>query len=105
MYCSRYLALTIAARKVRDPRFSVYQDGRGSEPTIAVGSMMLAVARSILVPPSRSQPARHRWCRRIRPAPPLQMLVGSSMTFLVYSRSTGRVGEEAEASPASEPAP
>jgi hypothetical protein len=42
--------LTIAARKVREPRFSVYQVGRGSEPTIAVGSLMSAVARNILVP-------------------------------------------------------
>jgi hypothetical protein len=30
----------MAARKVREPRFSVYQLGRGSEPVMVVGKTM-----------------------------------------------------------------
>ena len=38
---------TIASRNERVPRFSVYQDGRGSEPMIVVGSSSPSVALSI----------------------------------------------------------
>src|SRR5882757_9412655 len=44
-YCSRKRRDTIASRKCRVPRFSVYQLGRGSEPVIVVGRMMSLVAR------------------------------------------------------------
>jgi hypothetical protein len=37
---------TIASKKVRVPRFSVYQLGRGSDPMIAVGSTTPADALS-----------------------------------------------------------
>ena len=40
---------TIASRKCRVPRFSVYQLGRGSEPVIVVGRMISLVARYIAV--------------------------------------------------------
>ena len=33
--------------KLRRPRFSVYQSGRGSEPVIVVGSLMSLVAVNI----------------------------------------------------------
>src|SRR6185295_385741 len=46
-YCSRNRDVTIASRKDRVPRFSVYQLGRGSEPVIVVGSVSPAVAFSI----------------------------------------------------------
>src|SRR5215831_3754871 len=46
-YCSRKPRLTMASRKCRVPRFSVYQLGRGSEPVIVVGNMMSLVARNI----------------------------------------------------------
>src|SRR5690349_10688155 len=46
-YCSRNWLFTIASRKLREPRFCVYQLGRGSEPVIVVGSMMSLVARSM----------------------------------------------------------
>src|SRR5262249_23088080 len=46
-YCSRNWLFTIASRKLREPRFWVYQLGRGSEPVIVVGSMMSLVARSM----------------------------------------------------------
>ena len=46
-YCSRNWLFTIASRKLRMPRFSVYQLGRGSEPVMVVGSMMSLVARSM----------------------------------------------------------
>jgi hypothetical protein len=39
---------TIASRKLREPRFWVYQLGRGSEPVIVVGSMIFLVARSMI---------------------------------------------------------
>src|SRR5690348_12985258 len=44
-YCSRKRRVTIASRKCRVPRFSVYQLGRGSEPVMVVGRMMSLVAR------------------------------------------------------------
>src|SRR3954468_4894251 len=50
-YCSRKRRDTIASRKCRVPRFSVYQLGRGSEPVIVVGRMMSLVARNIGTPP------------------------------------------------------
>src|SRR5499427_2220019 len=46
-YCSRNWLFTIASRKLREPRFWVYQLGRGSEPVIVVGSMISLVARSM----------------------------------------------------------
>jgi hypothetical protein len=46
--------LTIAVRKFRVPRFSVYHAGRGSEPITEVGrtipSVALYIARSPLIP-------------------------------------------------------
>src|SRR6478672_12723292 len=49
-YCSRNRRDTIASRKCRVPRFSVYQLGRGSEPVIVVGRMMSLVARYMRTP-------------------------------------------------------
>src|SRR5690242_11084124 len=46
-YCSRNRDSTIASRKERVPRFSVYQLGRGSEPVMVVGMIFPAVAFSI----------------------------------------------------------
>src|SRR5665213_2597663 len=43
-YCSRYLALTIASRKLFEPSEAVYQAGRGSEPMIEVGMILPSVA-------------------------------------------------------------
>src|SRR5688572_18509606 len=51
-YCSRNRDVTIASRKLRVPRFSVYQLGRGNDPVIVVGSSFPAVAFSICVSPS-----------------------------------------------------
>ena len=50
-YCSRKRRDTIASRKCRVPRFSVYQLGRGSEPVMVVGRMMSLVARYMEVLP------------------------------------------------------
>src|SRR4249919_1458988 len=47
-YCSRNWLFTIASRKLRIPRFCVYQLGRGSEPVMVVGSIMSLVARSMV---------------------------------------------------------
>src|SRR5215510_1175136 len=47
-YCSRNWLFTIASRKLREPRFWVYQLGRGNEPVIVVGSTMSLVARSMI---------------------------------------------------------
>src|ERR1700690_3894523 len=62
-YCSRNWLFTIASRKLRDPRFCVYQLGRGSEPVMVVGSMRSLVPRSIVDPPKIFEPlaARHHW--------------------------------------------
>src|SRR5262245_27725345 len=38
----------MASRKLREPRFWVYQLGRGSEPVIVVGSTVSLVARSMI---------------------------------------------------------
>src|SRR3974377_336709 len=53
-YCSRNWLFTIASRKLRMPRFSLYQLGRGSDPVIVVGSMMSLVARYIVDTPPKS---------------------------------------------------
>ena len=44
--------VTIASRNVRAPRFSVYHDGRGSDPVMVVGSTMSWVARYMRDSPS-----------------------------------------------------
>src|ERR1044072_4106992 len=54
-YCSRYREFTIASRKLRRPSTAVYQDGRGSEPMIDVGSTTLAEALYIRIPPGRRE--------------------------------------------------
>src|SRR5674476_1645913 len=46
-YCSRNWLFTMASRKLRAPRFCVYQLGRGSEPVMVVGSMRSLVPRSM----------------------------------------------------------
>ena len=43
--------VTIASRKERVPRFSVYQLGRGNDPITVVGITFPAVALSILISP------------------------------------------------------
>jgi len=43
--------VTIASRKERVPRFSVYQLGRGNDPITVVGITFPAVAFSILISP------------------------------------------------------
>src|SRR5215468_4135572 len=55
-YCSRKRELTMASRNVRVPSTAVYQDGRGSEPMIEVGSVFPADALNILHGLSRLQP-------------------------------------------------
>src|SRR5579872_3012959 len=48
-YCSRKRELTIASRKVCVPIVAVYQDGRGSDPMIEVGSITLAEALNMFL--------------------------------------------------------
>src|SRR3954453_11562870 len=43
-YCSRKRELTMASRKLWVPRAAVYQEGRGSEPMMEVGSTTSAEA-------------------------------------------------------------
>src|SRR5689334_10024696 len=43
VYCSRNRASAMASRNARRPRFSVYQAGRGSDPVIVVGRMIVSV--------------------------------------------------------------
>src|SRR4051794_25145040 len=43
-YCSRNRLITIASRNDFNPRFSVYQLGRGNDPVIVVASSLPAVA-------------------------------------------------------------
>src|SRR5690349_15974617 len=43
VYCSRNRASAMASRKARDPMFSVYHEGRGNDPVIVVGSVILSV--------------------------------------------------------------
>src|SRR5678815_5969484 len=49
-YCSRNRASTMASRKVRVPRFSRYQLGRGRDPVMVVARARLAVAVNIALP-------------------------------------------------------
>src|SRR5215471_1896473 len=46
VYCSRKRASAMASRNARWPMFSVYHDGRGSDPVIVVGSVILSVGFS-----------------------------------------------------------
>src|SRR5215475_9822880 len=43
VYCSRKRASAMASRKARGPRFSVYHAGRGRDPVIVVGSVIVSV--------------------------------------------------------------
>src|SRR5262249_43422402 len=50
----------MASRKLLAPRMAVYQDGRGSEPRMDVGSVFPGEALNIVLGPSRSQRAMRR---------------------------------------------
>src|SRR4029453_16010567 len=64
-YCSRKRDVTIASRKDRVPRFSVYQLGLGSDPVMVVGRSFPAVAFSMRVSPSGE--IDHQTVQRRRP--------------------------------------
>src|SRR4029453_3137830 len=80
-YCSRKRDVTIASRKDRVPRFSVYQLGLGSDPVMVVGRSVPAVAFRLRV--SRSAEINHQTVQRRRP--------GTHVLFRTGNRYVGRV--------------
>src|SRR5664279_4469891 len=73
----------MASRKLRDPRFCVYQLGRGSEPVMVVGSMTSLVARSMV--------GNSRACCYFRQSKSAALPLGTGQSGFVCPPKVGRL--------------